>query len=493
MQKRFLSALVLILVGVSLLSLAACGPTETTEAPVVDQPVDTPKDTDVPAPAVPELFGDSIRGGLLYDKWWTPLGLDKPEDDHPLWASQDTNTRSGADTWRCKECHGWDYKGADGAYGSGSHFTGFVGVLQFAGGDANEVLAALKGETNADHDFSTIMDEQALTDLALFITSEAIDYGVAMVAADKSSQSSDIATGETLFSDTCAECHGPEGLAINFKSNVSSPEYIGGLSGGNPWEFLHKARFGQPGVSDMPSAIDNGWSEDEQAALLAYAQSLPNSNLATQGGQLYDKWWKALGIDEPAGDMPLWATQSDNTREGADTWRCKECHGWDYKGAEGAYASGSHYTGFTGILAASSLTSEEIIAWMDGSNNADHDFSPYLDDAAMQMFVAFIQGGMVDMADYINDDKSINGDASLGKALFEQGCSRCHGEDGNSINFGSDDDPEYLGGLANGNPWESFHKAANGQPGTHMTSGFNMGWSVQDIFNLLAYVQTLVE
>ncbi|MDH5508494.1 MAG: hypothetical protein OEZ02_14830, partial [Anaerolineae bacterium] len=98
MQKRFLSALVLILVGVSLLSLAACGPTETTEAPVVDQPVDTPKDTDVPAPAVPELFGDSIRGGLLYDKWWTPLGLDKPEDDHPLWASQDTNTRSGADT-----------------------------------------------------------------------------------------------------------------------------------------------------------------------------------------------------------------------------------------------------------------------------------------------------------------------------------------------------------------------------------------------------------
>jgi len=38
----------------------------------------------------------------------------------PLWATQSSNTRSGKDTWRCKECHGWDYMGVDGAYGSGS-------------------------------------------------------------------------------------------------------------------------------------------------------------------------------------------------------------------------------------------------------------------------------------------------------------------------------------------------------------------------------------
>ena len=37
--------------------------------------------------------------------------------------------RAGADTWRCKECHGWDYAGKDGAYGSGDHRTGIVGVL----------------------------------------------------------------------------------------------------------------------------------------------------------------------------------------------------------------------------------------------------------------------------------------------------------------------------------------------------------------------------
>src|SRR3990170_2753794 len=73
--------------------------------------------------------GDPVRGGLLYDQWWAVLGQDAPEGDQPLWVTQDTNTRSGADTWRCKECHGWDYQGADGAYGSGSHFTDFPGVF----------------------------------------------------------------------------------------------------------------------------------------------------------------------------------------------------------------------------------------------------------------------------------------------------------------------------------------------------------------------------
>ena len=52
--------------------------------------------------------------------------------DHPLWQlrpDQTTNTRTGAATWRCKECHGWDYMGVDGQYGHGPHKTGFPGIL----------------------------------------------------------------------------------------------------------------------------------------------------------------------------------------------------------------------------------------------------------------------------------------------------------------------------------------------------------------------------
>jgi len=80
------------------------------------------------------------------------------------------------------------------------------------------------------------------------------------------------------------------------------------------------------------------------------------SGSASEGGRLYDKWWKEAEIDEPTGDQPQWATQSTNTRSGPDTWRCKECHGWDYKGVDGAYSSGSHRTGIAGIFLGTSLS-----------------------------------------------------------------------------------------------------------------------------------------
>ena len=436
---------------------------------------------------MPELVGDSLRGGVLYDKWWPVLGVDAPEGDQPLWATQSTNTRSGADTWRCKECHGWDYKGKDGAYGSGSHFTGFPGLFEAAGKGANYILGALKGETNPDHDFSTVMDEQALVDLSLFLAEETIDYSQ-IIGEDKMAIGGDPVVGESLFVDTCGDCHGPQGLAINFKDE-KGPEYIGGLAAGNPWEFTHKMRFGQPTEPDMPSAVDLGWTLEEQASVLAYAQSQPNSSPVTEGGILYDKWWKAIGADAPEGDHPLWATQDTNTRSGADTWRCKECHGWDYKGVEGAYGSGSHMTGFPGVLPAKNKSAEELVAAFTGGI-ADHDFSEYLNEDQINMLVAFIQN-LPDVSEFINDDKSVNGDETNGKVLYNAGCSRCHGNDGTDIMFGDEADPEYIGTIASDNPWEFFHKASYGQPGEHMPSGLNFGWSLQDIADVLKYAQTL--
>ncbi|MEK6256856.1 MAG: cytochrome c [Chloroflexota bacterium] len=485
MRSKKISLVMIIMVGILLLALAACGGGEDT-APTdeVAQPADTTVPEPSDEPPAPQLVGDTLRGGLLYDKWWVPTGEDKPESDHPLWSTQSSNTRSGADTWRCKECHGWDYKGVDGAYGGGSHMTGFAGIFGLAGSDANDILAAMQGATNPDHDFSTVMDEQALIDISLFISDELVNYGLA-AGNDKVALSTDLAGGEALFQDTCTECHGPEGLAINFSKEVTDAEYVSGLASGNPWEFLHKVRFGHPGT-EMPSAIDSGWTFEEQASVLAYSQSLPNFNLVTQGGQLYDKWWKAMPTDAPEGDHPLWSTQSTNERDGDTTFRCKECHGWDYKGAEGAYATGSHFTGFTGVFGATSMTSDELVAWLNGTNNADHDFSAYMDEDVMAMLTAFIQEGIIDMSMYINADKTVNGDADKGKALFESTCTRCHGEDGKN-------EVEGLGELSNGNPWETLHKIAFGQPAEHMPSGLNLGWTWQEMVDLLAYLQTLPE
>lgn len=491
MKHKFTLTLIAFLL---MFTLAACSSSNDETAPdepappatTEEQAAETP--TEAPAePATIELVGDPLRGGQLYDNWWGVTGADAPEGDQPLWATQDTNARHGSDTWRCKECHGWDYMGVDGAYSSGSHMTGFAGIFDLAGTPAADILAMLQGSTNADHDFSTVMDDQALTDLALFISEEIADDSP-IANADKTAVSTDVTTGEDLFQD-CADCHGPEGLARNFHTTVNEPEYIGGLSAGNPWEFTHKVRFGQPGT-DMMSAIDAGWTVDEVAALVAYAQTLPEAPVVSNGGLLYDKWWDALGLDAPEGDQPLWASQDSNERSGKDTWRCKECHGWDYQGVDGAYGSGSHMTGFSGITDAASMSAAEIIAWLDGSSNADHDFSAYFDEGAMDLMVAFIQDGLTDTTPYINADKTVNGDAVAGEALYEE-CAECHGDDGKLVNFGDEDEPEYVGTIANDNPWEFLHKAINGQPGTHMLQGREMGWTIEDIINILAHAQTL--
>ncbi|PJB67562.1 MAG: hypothetical protein CO094_03645 [Anaerolineae bacterium CG_4_9_14_3_um_filter_57_17] len=475
-MKKILIVTGLLLVVAAV--LVACG---APAAPATEAPAAATVVPATEAPAMPELSGDPIRGGLLYDDWIKTLGVDTPAENQPLWATQTTNTRSGKDSWRCKECHGWDYKGVEGAYSKGSHMTGFVGVAQVADKDSNEILAALK---SGDHDFSAYMDDQALTDLALFLSGYQFDAS-AFINADKKS-TGDAAAGQTVYEENCIDCHGPEGLSMNFADD-GGPEYYGTIALDNPLEFTHKVRFGQPSVADMPSMVDAGLDDVAYADLLAYAQTLPTSSPVTEGAHLYDNWTKAIGADVPAENQPLWATQTTNTRTGNDTWRCKECHGWDYLGVDGRYASGSHMTGFPGVISSAGKTPEELVAALKGEN---HDFSPYLGDAQMNALVSFIQQ-MQDLKPYINDDKTVNGDAEKGKVLFNGTCAMCHGEDGTAIDFDDGEGVEYVGTLAADNPWEGFNKIAYGQPAAPMPAGINLGWSWQDIADLLAYAQTL--
>ena len=472
------------------LAIVACGTTseETTQPPEA-APTEASEAAPTEAAAEPEepmLEGNPVRGGLLYDKWWVVADVDEPSEDHALWGTQSTNERSGADTWRCKECHGWDYKGVDGAYGSGSHMTGFAGIFSNAGGSLAEILLAMSGSTNPDHDFSTVMSEQDLIDISLFVSQLQVDTD-SFVAEDKSALGN-AANGEESYGEVCALCHGPDGETINFHS-FDDPEYVRTIAVDNPWEFIHKVRFGQPG-SPMPSAIINGWTDADVANVLAYAQTLPEDASLNLGGQLYDKWWVVVEQDEPTEDQPLWSTQSTNERSGKDTWRCKECHGWDYMGADGAYGSGSHFTGFPGVFGASSMFAEELTAWLDGTTSPDHDFS-VMGEFGIGALVTFLQTETADVSPFINDDKSSTGDPAIGKTMFDNTCASCHGTDGKKLNFGGDDDPEYVGTIARDNPWEFIHKVSFGQPGSPMPSGLALGWTLEDIANLLAFGQTL--
>jgi thiosulfate dehydrogenase len=209
-----------------------------------------------------------VRGGLLYDKWWEVLGvLDtiEPTADHPLYP--DVGEKSGSSTWRCKECHGWDYMGVDGAYGSGSHFTGIDGIFSSRNKSESELTNIL---TTGDHDFSTHLAERDIADIVVFIRDGLIDMSAYIDSSSKEAMG-DAMNGETLYarSGLCIICHGSDGKSIDFGEG----EGVGDLARDNPWEVLHKIRFGSPGTI-MPSAIENGLSVDEQVDILTYSQIL---------------------------------------------------------------------------------------------------------------------------------------------------------------------------------------------------------------------------
>ena len=222
-------------------------------------------------------------------------------------------------------------------------------------------------------------------------------------------------------------------------------------------------------------------------------QQTPN---VVTGAQLYDKWYAALGVQAPEGNMPIWSRQSTNSRSGAETWRCAECHGWDYRGVDGAYAAGSHKTGFPSlVIVTANLSQEEIVAHLKGANDSQHDFSAYLDDASMQKLAVFLKEGLVDDSQYI-DSASLNvigGDVEHGKSLFDATCAKCHGADGAKIVFRGEGVDEYLGDVAQRDPYRFLHRTRFGVAGTEMPVGFSLGWTPADGRDVLAYAQSLPE
>jgi len=213
---------------------------------------------------------DALRGGLLYDKWWKVNGKAEPTGNHPRYPA--AGKQSGADTWRCKECHGWDNKGKDGAYSSGSHLTGIKGVYEARNMNAANIFARI-----TEHNISSL-SEQDIWDLSKFIKEALVemDKYINFSGAKKKSATGDATLGKTLFENTgtgggqCIMCHGADGTAIKFDGT----DAIGDVANDNSWEVLQKIRFGHPGSTSMPSAVKNGLSITDQINILTYAQTL---------------------------------------------------------------------------------------------------------------------------------------------------------------------------------------------------------------------------
>lgn len=187
-------------------------------------------------------------------------------------------------------------------------------------------------------------------------------------------------------------------------------------------------------------------------------------NALSEGGRLYDKWWQEYGLKKPTSTHP--AYPASGAKKGADTWRCKECHGWDYRGNKGAYSKGSHFTGIKGIQSYSGESKRSIVNILKDN---DHQFDKVMLNSALHLVAKFVSKGQTDSAKFINNKtKKAKGDKTTGQHVFADKCVRCHGINGKDINFGDSDNPEYVGTVASKNPWEALHKIYNGHPGSEM-------------------------
>jgi thiosulfate dehydrogenase len=209
---------------------------------------------------------DLARGGQLYDQWWAALDVEPPNETHPAYPPD--SKKKGPETWRCKECHGWDYKGKDGAYAVGSHFTGIKGVRDTVGMDPEKIVDIILDET---HGYTTSMLPMgSIRKLALFLSLGQTDMDQYIERATRKARGN-VRRGAAFFHTICAVCHGSDGKAMNFKV-VGRPEYLGTVANENPWGTFHKIRNAQPGVGMVSLRV---LSTQEQADVLAYVQTLP--------------------------------------------------------------------------------------------------------------------------------------------------------------------------------------------------------------------------
>ncbi len=213
--------------------------------------------------------------------------------------------------------------------------------------------------------------------------------------------------------------------------------------------------------------------------------------LRAAGGRIYDNWWEALDRKKPEGAHPAYPKGG---KRAGNSWRCVECHGWDYNGRDGLYRRGGtyfgpdRYTGIKGIRAAAGRDVGRIMAQLRA---APHGYTPdMITDEELRRVAIFVSRGQ-DNADRSIDRKTGNtrGDLTRGAALFDTTCAACHGFDGRVLNWGSAQEPAFIGTEANTYPHEVLHKIRNAHPGAAMVN--LRAYPLKDAIDLVAYARTL--
>jgi mono/diheme cytochrome c family protein len=407
------------------------------------------------------------RGGRLFDNWILENRDRPPLEIHPNFKIYRSSMHNIETSWRCVSCHGWDYKGRTEQG---------TGVLRDTEGSEPSALASILRDGN--HRYGNMLSERDFFDLAAYIQADIAPY----IDTGSISIVGDAAREVKLYATICANCHGANGQRIT----TMAP--LGTFARGHPQETIHKIFNGHPGVWMPPFRF---LKASRLGDLFAYVQTLPEKNLSAsiaRGGRLYDHWQKETSARTPTVRHPAYPKESSKAAVPGVNWRCKECHGWDYKGADGVYGKGLHRTGIKGIRALAGGEPQEVIELLMDKNHRYHGtrwFLAPLDLQDLTDLANFVSYGQVDVDDYIDPRTgAAKGDPERHKDEFNVLCATCHGKDGKGLVTGKN-----IGDVARQNPWEALHKIRNGHPNEAMPALHILNPTL--LVDILAYTQTL--
>jgi cytochrome c553 len=414
-----------------------------------------------------------VRGGRLYDNWYREIGRKPPRNSHPAYPVDKTYANVPDRNWRCVECHGWDYRGKDGAYARGEHYTGIKGIRGMVGADPDRIVAILR---ETPHGYGEVLGRDDLIDLANFVSKGQVDMD-ALIDRDVKRAKGDAARHSAYYHTICATCHG------SFGQQIVTARPIGDMARDDPWQALHNMLNGHAGDT-MPAL--RAFGTETLVNLLAFVQTLPpreSLSSVVRGGRLYDNWYREVRKPPPKGVHPAWPMGAKvRPVEPRYTWRCKECHGWDYMGKDGAFGQGEHFTGIRGIRALVGAAPERVIAIL---KDRTHQFEDLMDERDLRDLANFVSRGQVDMHEYIDRATGkAKGDAGKRADHYLTVCASCHGADGRQIRT-----MPPLGRVAREDPWAALHKMLNGHPDEYMPA--LRALDRQTLADILAHVQRL--
>lgn len=228
---------------------------------------------------------NGLKGGILFDKFWSSEG------GFDQGSANIVNFNAKADFFRCKQCHGWDLAGSNGAYINRGPKTSrpnianrnlmqtakdlsaqklFDAIKQGLGVTRRALAADLTTYDPATNptvgdqmpDFSQILTDAQIWDIVKFLKVEALDvtmlydatyegtYPTGKAVFTNIGKDGDAVKGNTFYQTNCSDCHGTDGTQIKMEDMS-----VGKFTRSKPNEVQHKIKFGQLGSTMKATAI----------------------------------------------------------------------------------------------------------------------------------------------------------------------------------------------------------------------------------------------